>query len=58
MASATGRPERVVKLSQIGISGLLLNWVDYLDGMHRWRRDVMPLLEQAGLRRPFAPPPA
>jgi dimethylsulfone monooxygenase len=43
--------ERVSKLSQIGVSGLLLNWVDYLDGMRRWQSGVMPLLEQAGLRR-------
>jgi dimethylsulfone monooxygenase len=45
--------ERVLKLSEIGISGLLLNWVEYVDGMRRWRRDVMPRLEQAGLRRPM-----
>jgi alkanesulfonate monooxygenase SsuD/methylene tetrahydromethanopterin reductase-like flavin-dependent oxidoreductase (luciferase family) len=45
---------RVVKLSQMGVSGLLLNWVDYIDGMRRWRQGVMPLLEQAGLRRAIA----
>ncbi len=44
--------DRVLKLSQIGINGLLLNWVDYLDGMKRWRKDIMPRLEQAGLRKP------
>ena len=46
---------RVETLSQLGISGLLLNWVDYIDGMRRWRKDVMPMLEQAGLRRPARP---
>jgi dimethylsulfone monooxygenase len=52
-----GTPDQIVqklqKLSQIGFAGVLLNWVDYLDGMRRWRKDVMPRLEQAGLRRPL-----
>ncbi|HUB94525.1 MAG TPA: LLM class flavin-dependent oxidoreductase [Stellaceae bacterium] len=44
--------DQVLKLSALGIDGLLLNWVEYVDGMRRWRKDVMPRLEQAGLRRP------
>jgi dimethylsulfone monooxygenase len=51
-----GTPETIVAkmaaLSRIGLDGMLLNWVDYLDGLRRWREGVMPLLEQAGLRRP------
>ncbi len=38
------------KLSAIGIDGVLLRWVDYWDGLRRWQKDVMPRLEQAGLR--------
>jgi FMNH2-dependent dimethyl sulfone monooxygenase len=46
--------DRVAELSKIGFDGVLLNWVDYRDGLARWNRDVMPRLEQAGLRRPVA----
>lgn len=50
-----GTAERIVdelrKLSGIGIDGILLSWVDYRDGIERWQRGVMPLLEQEGLRR-------
>jgi len=50
-----GTPERIVDtlttLSAMGIDGMLLNWVDYWDGLERWNRQVMPLLIQAGLRR-------
>ncbi len=40
------------KIADLGIDGMILNWVDYIDGMQRWEKDVMPRLEQAGLRRP------
>lgn len=39
-------------LSANGIDGILLNWVDPLDGIAHFNRDVLPLLEQAGLRDP------
>ncbi|MEJ0070948.1 MAG: hypothetical protein WDO24_21950 [Pseudomonadota bacterium] len=45
-------------LSDCGLDGTLLTWVDYEDGMRRFNRDVLPLLEKAGLRAPFAPPKA
>jgi alkanesulfonate monooxygenase SsuD/methylene tetrahydromethanopterin reductase-like flavin-dependent oxidoreductase (luciferase family) len=38
-------------ISKAGVNGVLLNWVDYVDGLERWNRDVMPRLEQAGLRK-------
>ena len=38
------------KISAIGIDGVVLSWVDYLDGLDRWSAEVMPRLEQAGLR--------
>jgi len=47
--------DTLVRLSDMGLDGLLLNWVDYFDGLERWNRAVMPRLEQAGLRRPVRP---
>jgi alkanesulfonate monooxygenase SsuD/methylene tetrahydromethanopterin reductase-like flavin-dependent oxidoreductase (luciferase family) len=38
--------------AQTGLDGMLLSWVDYREGLERFGRDVMPRLEQAGLRRP------
>ena len=39
-------------IAKAGVNGVLLNWVDYVDGLERWGCDVMPRLEQAGLRAP------
>ncbi|KAB2790323.1 LLM class flavin-dependent oxidoreductase [Brucella anthropi] len=44
---------RMEMLSRIGVSGALLTWVDFHDGLSRWGHGVMPLLEQAGLRKSF-----
>ena len=44
--------DQLGKLSAIGFDGILLSWVDYLAGLERWNWEVMPKLEQAGLRRP------
>ena len=50
-----GTPDHIAgelsQLSDIGFDGILLSWVDYLAGLERWNKEVMPLLEQAGLRR-------
>ncbi len=52
----TGTADDIVagleKMSKIGIDGVLIRWLDYWDGLRRWQTDVMPRLEQAGLRRP------
>src|SRR5690606_15986017 len=45
---------RLQDLSDAGLDGILLTWVDFVDGITRFNRDVMPLLEQRGLRQPFA----
>lgn len=45
--------ERLKALSDAGIDGVSLHWVDYLDGMSRFNSRVLPLLEQEGLRRPY-----
>jgi alkanesulfonate monooxygenase SsuD/methylene tetrahydromethanopterin reductase-like flavin-dependent oxidoreductase (luciferase family) len=44
--------ERLAGLSRAGLDGVLLTWVDYADGLARFNADVLPLLEQAGLREP------
>jgi alkanesulfonate monooxygenase SsuD/methylene tetrahydromethanopterin reductase-like flavin-dependent oxidoreductase (luciferase family) len=44
--------DQLTKLQEIGFDGQLLSWVDYLDGLERWNHEIMPRLEQAGLRRP------
>lgn len=45
--------EELATISRVGIDGVILTWVDYVDGVGRFNRDVLPLLEQAGLRKPF-----
>ncbi len=44
--------QAVSTLSAKGVDGILLNWVDPLDGVARFNQEVMPLLVQAGLRSP------
>jgi FMNH2-dependent dimethyl sulfone monooxygenase len=45
--------DRCARLSAAGVDGVLLCWIDFADGLARWTRGVMPLLEQAGLRNAF-----
>jgi dimethylsulfone monooxygenase len=53
-----GTPEQVtdqlLKLSGTGIDGTLISMVDYNQELPYWNERVMPLLEQAGLRKPRA----
>jgi len=42
-------------LAEAGLDGVLLTWVDFIDGIGRFTDGILPLLEQRGLRRPFAP---
>jgi alkanesulfonate monooxygenase SsuD/methylene tetrahydromethanopterin reductase-like flavin-dependent oxidoreductase (luciferase family) len=51
--SAERIAERLEMLADCGLDGILLTWVDPLDGIGRFTRDVLPLMEQAGLRVPF-----
>ncbi len=39
-------------LSNAGLDGVLLSWARYEDGLRRFVIEVLPLLEQAGLRSP------
>jgi len=47
-----GTPEHICKqlgmLSAAGLDGVLLTWIDFVDGARRFNRHVLPLLEQAG----------
>jgi len=45
--------EQLAAFSSVGIDGVILTWVDFVDGVDRFNRRVLPLLEQAGLRQPF-----
>jgi alkanesulfonate monooxygenase SsuD/methylene tetrahydromethanopterin reductase-like flavin-dependent oxidoreductase (luciferase family) len=49
--------ERLLRLSAMGLDGAVLSWVNYHEELAYWVTDVLPLLEQAGLRRPFAAEP-
>jgi FMNH2-dependent dimethyl sulfone monooxygenase len=50
-----GTPEQVVdqlaRVSQIGIDGVMLGFLDYVVELEHFDRTVMPLLRQVGLRR-------
>ncbi|MBF6567344.1 MAG: LLM class flavin-dependent oxidoreductase [Candidatus Binataceae bacterium] len=48
--------DQLIRLSECGLDGILLVWVDYNEGVRSFNREVMPLLEQAGLRKPFRRP--
>jgi FMNH2-dependent dimethyl sulfone monooxygenase len=53
-----GSPSRVAdeikKLASVGLDGALLSWPRYEEGLTRFINEVMPLVEQAGLRKPSA----
>ena len=52
LGNATDIADAIIRLSGSGIDGILLNWVDPLDGIQRFNTGVLPLLEEAGLRAP------
>jgi alkanesulfonate monooxygenase SsuD/methylene tetrahydromethanopterin reductase-like flavin-dependent oxidoreductase (luciferase family) len=45
--------DQLQALSETGIDGVLLAWFDFDDGLKRFNDNVMPLLEQRGLRESF-----
>jgi dimethylsulfone monooxygenase len=51
-----GTPEQIadalVRLSADGVDGLVLSWVNYKQELRQFMADVLPLLEQAGVRQP------
>ena len=42
------------EMSRAGVDGVIMTWLDYIDGVKRFARDVLPLLEESGLRQPFS----
>ena len=54
-----GTPEQITDqltaLVNTGIDGIVLSWVNYHDEMRQWNNEVMPLIEQADLRKPYRP---
>lgn len=46
---------RLQVLSDAGLDGVLLTWVDFVDGISRFAEGVLPLLETRGLRSPVRP---
>lgn len=44
--------ETLTNLSAIGIDGVALSFVDFIDGLNRFTTDVIPQLEATGLRTP------
>jgi FMNH2-dependent dimethyl sulfone monooxygenase len=61
-AHLVGTPDQIVdKLalySAAGADGVMLSWVNYIEGIDDWNREILPRLEQAGLREPVAAPGA
>ncbi len=39
----------------MGLDGVVLSWVNYQAELAYWISDVLPVMEQAGLRRPYVP---
>jgi FMNH2-dependent dimethyl sulfone monooxygenase len=54
-----GTPEQIVDrlmyLTTMGLDGVVLSWVNYEAELAYWISDVLPIMEQAGLRRPYVP---
>ncbi len=42
--------DRLLALSRAGLDGVIMSFVDAIDGMHRVERDVLPRLRKAGVR--------
>ena len=42
--------ETLVTLSRAGLDGVIMSYVDFIDGLHRFCREVLPMLRAAGVR--------
>lgn len=45
--------DQLAMLSEAGLDGICLSWLDYHSGIQQWNAEVMPLLERAGLRESY-----
>ena len=54
-----GTPAQIVDqltaLAKTGLDGIVSSWVNYHDEMRQWIDEVMPMIEQASLRKPYRP---
>jgi FMNH2-dependent dimethyl sulfone monooxygenase len=53
IGTAQSIAKELEEISRVGIDGVIMTWVDYVDGVERFIKDVLPLLEQAELRKPY-----
>lgn len=51
LGSAQQIVDRLERVARCGVDGLLLVWMDFQNGIRRFNNDVLPLMEQAGLRQ-------
>jgi alkanesulfonate monooxygenase SsuD/methylene tetrahydromethanopterin reductase-like flavin-dependent oxidoreductase (luciferase family) len=54
LGSADHITESLRGLSECGVDGVLLSWIDYLPGLELFSSTVLPRLEQLGLRKAVA----
>ncbi len=47
--------DELIALNKTGLDGIVLSWVNYHDEMRQFIAEVMPLIEQTGLRKPYRP---
>lgn len=52
LGTADDIADQLQVFNQAGLDGVLCTWVDFHDGIARFTRDVMPILESRGLRTP------
>ncbi|AZE13776.1 Coenzyme F420-dependent N5,N10-methylene tetrahydromethanopterin reductase [Pseudomonas chlororaphis subsp. aureofaciens] len=45
--------EQFQRYSDLGIDGICLTWLDYKSGLDEFLQDVLPRMEEAGLRQPY-----
>jgi alkanesulfonate monooxygenase SsuD/methylene tetrahydromethanopterin reductase-like flavin-dependent oxidoreductase (luciferase family) len=53
IGNAESIADQLAAISRVGIDGVIMTWPDYIDGVRRFAKDVLPLLEQMGLRKAF-----
>jgi alkanesulfonate monooxygenase SsuD/methylene tetrahydromethanopterin reductase-like flavin-dependent oxidoreductase (luciferase family) len=44
--------EKLALISEAGVDGVALGWVNYEEGMQQFVGEIQPLMEKAGLRVP------
>jgi dimethylsulfone monooxygenase len=56
VGTAESIADELAGFSKAGIDGVIMTWPDYIDGIKRFTREVLPILEKKGLRKPFTKP--